>query len=404
MPWQRRPTAPQYANVVQQLELMLTGTSDAWLLDWLHVLGDPVWDVDALCAAGPPDDVSFGALDFASALTATNWLGKVITGLDIGDKLYQFGKQRMFAALCENTSPIATSHAGWWPILQVDYAHAANTPYGNGLAPNGVATIPFTVPVPDAATMVQIHYTQDPNLGGQMAYGLVDQDGINGTFGTLFGERIDTVCIVPGPACTQYPYHQFDGSLHLWSLDRWQSTPPVWHFRVEVNAQPQNPPGASIPPIVVTQPPSAIANTPRVYASFQDVGSRLDQLNNGLAWVLNNQLAQLARDNMPLEPSGPPFAVEPDMEYGVTLDDAGLLVTLTTPPQWSTELFGQPSQLSRVGRVTLGTVDGWFEPIPITVSPLVITPIPAGVTRVRVFVIPPLDATVTRLLRTRPAG
>jgi hypothetical protein len=104
---------------------------------------------------------------------------------------------------------------------------------------------------------------------------------------------------------------------------------------------------------------------------------------------VNNIALPAAFSDDPVDASG---------ETPIDLVDAnGIIVTLSGIPAEADIGFGTPPILYRVGRVTFGTDTAWFPSFELEHNPLVIAPLPPGVTRVVVSTRPPVAATVVIL-------
>jgi predicted transcriptional regulator len=404
VPWEAKGTAPAFVNLWEQAEALLTGTPEEWMVPLLPDLPPVVMDVDEFCRAGPEDCGAFDLGDALSAAQARTRLGALSLLLSVGPKLGCYARQRLFGVYCWNRSETPAATRTDTPNQQTLYLLHTDLPETQWL---NQGSQPWHGDIP--VTRADWYWIRYQKLSGGLNEGrvrLYDQFGNRtswlfqawNTNELSWWYRGTQAAGVPGAAtiadCVSWEVSSGpDNCLYTMEIRAYSETNPG----VQVTTEPYVPPPAP-------QPPAPITPVQRTYETISDLGARLDAMNQGIQWTRQMVIEQTLRDSMPLEASGPAFAVDNDTEYGLTTDDAGLLVTLNSPPQWSSELFGSPAQLARVGRVTLGMGEGWYEPIPITVSPLVVTPIPNGATRFHVYVIGPLSATVTRLRRTAPAG
>jgi hypothetical protein len=147
---------------------------------------------------------------------------------------------------------------------------------------------------------------------------------------------------------------------------------------------------------VETQPVGLPARTSTTAATLAGIAAEVDNLEFKLDHI--EQLVDYLTGVTALPPSfaDPPVPVVADTPQDVT-GAAGIIVTVSGIPAGADEQFGTPPKYHRLGRVTLGTADGWLPSFDLEHNPLVIMPIPAGVTRAEVTVRPPITATVTVL-------
>jgi hypothetical protein len=127
-----------------------------------------------------------------------------------------------------------------------------------------------------------------------------------------------------------------------------------------------------------------------------DLGAELDNIELKLDWVTQTLMFIAGRTATPPIGADDPVAVDPDAPVEIG-DSSGIIITVSGIPPGVGEDFGTPVRYHKLGRVTLGTPDGWLPSFDLEQNPLVITPIPAGVTRVQVAVRPPATATVILL-------
>ena len=401
MVWVKAPSAPDYAYAPEVVRALITGTSDAWMLDWLYLLNQTATDVNALCAAGPQDCAAFDAFDFLSAVTSGNRIGLAVNFGQLMMKLSCFAEQRLFGAYCVNT--VVTEGNSWQdydvnPLCVTRVAEVWNSVmYLGGVnLPAGTTFVRFNQ-LSGQSNQVYIGLA-DPTLN--LAIGYDDQPSVakTGLGGT-------------DPVTGGYKEYDFSTWLaahpnarpHLTARDGYHAPPnDAWCFHIQF----YGPGGTTTEPYVpppVDQPPTAIAPPAGDYPDIAALGRELDNIERKLHFVLEQGILQEIATVWPLTED--PEVLEPANDESIDLGDAsGFIVTVSNPGLDVDESFGSPVEMRGVGRVVLGNGSAWMPPIPITVSPLLLTNLPPTITVCRVHVFVPATFTVQRLRRAAPVG
>jgi hypothetical protein len=405
VPWERKPTAPAFANYLSEVQAALLGTSWEWTIPLLERLGPDVIDVDAFCRAGPEDCDALDAWDAAQLATAgKNPVNLLLLIPGIGPKLGCYARNRMFGAWCWNRSttpaPTRTDSPGGATLylLSVDLPETEYLSDHEDWKP----AIPKTV----GADWYWVRYRK---LSGGLNEGrlsVLDASGNRSGWIWAPFSTDDAATWISGGTATNLPGAPTVSSAPAWSVS---SGPHGAVYTWEIRAYSATDPGLVTvtepytPPVLPPSPPPLPLPT-REYSTIPDVGKRLDAMDMSLRWILNNQMEQLTREIIPLEPWEAPIAYANDVDIPLEPDHAGIIVQLDQTPPYASALFGSPLQLSRVGRVTFGVGGVWTDPLEIRVSPLIISKLPKGATRVRVHVTPPLTYKVQRMIQPPPLG
>jgi hypothetical protein len=377
--WQPKAGVPASFDLAQEFLALITGDADwGWLVAWIPSLGLQDTYTASFCAAGPPDYV-FDPSIFAPVAGRT----PVQTALNIAARIYavsQLAQVRVFGAYCEQVTAVGDYSS--------DYAERGCAAWP-GFWESGI------MPIPTGATHMRVSYddavASDPAHGWAVRIRLYTSAGGAGSTDLVEGHT-------GGAGVTSYHPGIFTiggGFTHygLFMI-------PEDAGSVCVNALAEFDGGGVAPflPSVPPQPATYIAPAARVYDTIADLGAELDaqefklDLLTGIANFLAGQvqLPGLATDD-------PPVPVVPDTVVDIT-NAAGAIITLDSIPAEYDENFGTPPQLHHIGRIDIGTPDGWFQSIEIQHQVTVIAPLPPGATRLVVNANHPLASTI-RLLQ-----
>jgi hypothetical protein len=169
-----------------------------------------------------------------------------------------------------------------------------------------------------------------------------------------------------------------------------QGSTPSADILVEVNIAAGTYPYTAPIPVV---PTDFIPPVKRTYETIQDLGDELDRqefkletIGNAVDWLATVQTLPPGSVESPV---AAPDAVPIDLTGAV-----GFVVSLAGIPPEASEEFGEPIRLSHVGRIPLGTANGWMPAIDIRQNPQVVAPLPPGVVSCVVKTDPPIAATV----------
>lgn len=374
MVWQKKAAAPDFARFLDRVKADVTGTPEAWTLPFLDQLSDYVVDVNAFCAAGPEECDSLDALDFLGFLPRPSWLGAGLTVLSLQDKLACFGRNRLFGAWCENVVP--AGQYGNETCYRVDKAPAQND------------VTRVTVDKPAGATHLKTRCSSTDGVSGSRVFycqviwlGLTSGDPHPMDYiGPQNPNAVYTLTIPPGTTAVQF--NNYDWVMGGTVCTQWDGggTAPY------------------VPPTVV-QPPTAIGPEPKVYVDIPDLGRELDSIEQKLHSLVYG-VTQLQVSDFPVvhEPVSAPVDAT-NTEVPLEEDVIGVLITTSNVGPFADERFGLPVALHRLGRVVIGTVNGWGRPIDITVSPMLIWDLPPKPTRIVAYAAPPATVTVQPLRR-----
>ena len=144
------------------------------------------------------------------------------------------------------------------------------------------------------------------------------------------------------------------------------------------------------------QPTGVVAPGGTTPADLASMAHELDNLELKLDHVVQMLDFMTGLIGLPPAFSDPAVPVVADTPIDL-VGATGVLVTVSGIPDGADEQFGSPAKYHRLGRVTLGNDVGWMPSFDLEHNPLLIMPLPAGVTRTIVTVRPPITATVTVL-------
>lgn len=375
MPWQKKAGTPDYVNATQFFATAITGTSEDWLLQHLVLLGDRTLDVNALCAAGPFSCESLDALDFLGFLGGGR-VGVAAGGIGLIPKLACFIDQRVFSAMCEQTM------AGF---------DCASIGTRNTWIPGASDNMWYFEDIPTGFTHMRVGVVNDNGHPGQcaaIAYGYSDGPPTNlGVIAAFSG-------VSTGFIGGEYPI-QPTATKFAVRCDPNGATFEVWFC---------NPGATEIPPEDIPEPEGVLPPTTRDYPDIAALGAELDNVERKLHWLIDAQVSSQISNTYPMVPSEESTPVIDDSDIPLDESVVGVLVVCSDLGNQTDERFGEPRQLHRLGRVVIGNDEGWLPPIEITVSPMLIASLPAGMTKARVHVLPPATAIVTLMKRQMPAG
>jgi len=379
MVWTKKFGAPDFAYPAEVTRAWIQGTPDAWIGDWLYLLGGVPINVPLLCAMGPQTCAPFDQLDFLSAVTSGNRFGIAVNFAQLLNKLSCFCMQRVFAAYCQDTGPTVCQ--------TLDRVSSWNW------ATPSVMAKPST-------SIVRVRYELLGTEGGATGvdvqlYACNDATGSSPV-------KIDEVLHLTGAAVTHINVDSSQGGPFLRVGGSAYPGGSGQNATCIVCIDGTDPEGPFVPPDIY-QPPTAIPPPAGNYPDIAALGAELDRIENKLHLVLEQGIQQEIASIWPLVESGEVETPtnDEDVELG---DAAGFIVTVSNPGLDVDESFGAPIEMNGVGRVVLGNGVAWLPPIPITVSPLLLTNLPATITVCRVHVYVPATFTVQRLARAAPTG
>lgn len=401
MPWTMAPGAPAYAYPIEVVRAMILGTPDAWLTDWLWLIGGVPTAVAPLCAAGPQECEAFTEADFLSAATSGNRAGLAINLLQLVPKLQCFVEQRLFSAYCENTT-VEPGPGAW---LTYDGAACGTGPdvwdcliwSGTTPLPRDASELRMYVSSGGAATIALAVSWNSPMTTGvsaDVAQSGRTASGYGGVDAVVGGTRVLNIA----------PYQSSGRDLYPFMVRRGGTPPAIQPYCAVIDyfgPTPGEPDTYDPPPVY--QPPTAVAPPPGDYPDIAAVGAELDLIERKLEILLDDAANREVATLWPLVPVGGPFAVTNDTDISIP-EGGGLVVAVTNIGNQTDESYGEPRRLHRLGRVTVGSSSGWLPPFDITVTPMMLVGLPLEVTRARVHVMSPAVAQVQILQRAQPVG
>lgn len=380
MSYQPKSTAPASFDLASAFTALITGdTTWGWLLNWLPILGEQRLTTAQFCSAGPVSADPLSPGDFNTGSRSP--LGELANTLLLAVKLRNVAYDRVFGAYCEIPAVPAGS-----PTTCFTAARVLNGTEGN--ATIGSGTLPASG---DVDLSVRTYWTSGND---QMFVGFQYQDG-----GGVWQDLYNTTSFQHGwPVGTPFIAHSA-GSTAWWGRP-WRlilscHNPGDIGFEVSWTGLCAGSPTPFIP-TPQPQPTGVLAPATKTYATIADLGAELDALELKSDFIHNavQYLAgvtappQQIADSAVAAPSGSPI----DLTGAV-----GFIVDVSGIPAGTDELFGDPRKYHRLGRVNVGSDLGWFPAIDLSVTPMVISPLPPGAKKCQVVVNPPATATVTIL-------
>lgn len=375
MSWRKKASAPDYANLAEKVEALITGGPDAWVLPWFNLMpGNVNMDVNAFCALGPPEVVEFGPLDFVGFIGGTR-LGGALSSVSLGDKIAQWAFGKLFQAYCEQATSVPGAFCDFYTGSQLITGDWSWTPTPS-------------VPIPAGATQVRVTLTGGGPGFANQNYLRADESLVSQGGGFTSGSGPHTEGIPAGAVKTSTQVR--------WSGSNYTAT-VVYAWDCGTSTTSYTP-----PPVV--QPPSAIAPAPRVYVTIPDLGKELDALEMKLHWILGYTSDRVVADIAPLVADEILPVADAATDVPLAADVAGFILNVTGIPPFVDETFPAPNRLHRLGRVLLGNGVAWSPPIEVTVVPMLILKESTFHTVVRVQLNTPAVGSVTTLVKAPPLG
>jgi hypothetical protein len=220
------------------------------------------------------------------------------------------------------------------------------------------------------------------------------------------------VCNGPPPAFPAFTSADFlwgtqlpaPGSLAKFQ-QAWESV--MWTQYCECVPGPGGGSPAAVPyrPLVPPTPPDVPAAPAPIVCDNQDLCASLDAINKQLT-ALTAQLSLVRLDVTLIQRQGVPFgylhgtihsALSNDGDFTVS-DILGLAVTFTTLPGIYDPTVGDPDTYHQIGKISVGTIDGWLRSWQPTHSPYMILDISGAITKVGYSFKPGIVTTITELI------
>lgn len=379
MPWTRKTTAPAFVNGGEAFAALITGDATwGWLLGWVPLIGNPQIDVTALCALGPPTVLPLSLTDFIPS-HPRNAREQIQSDVQLLDRLRSIMYDRVFSAYCESVVAAGTYTTYFSGSVCADHG----VPWDTGIQPIPAGAVHSRVTFSNISPAGLANWWQYRNMYFTDAAGNGRVDWDDGSHSAT------TTGWASGPrTLTGYTHFR----IMLLSADDVGPHIECGNVLIEFDG------GGTTTHTATPQPaPAGLpARTSTTAATLAGIAAEVDNLEFKLDHVV--ELIGYLTGVTALPPSfaDAPVPVVADTPQDIT-GAAGVIVTVSGIPAGADEQFGAPPKYHRLGRVTLGTADGWLPSFDLEHNPLVIMPVPAGVTRVEVTVRPPITATVTVL-------
>jgi hypothetical protein len=373
--WTKKSASPDYVNLAETVEALITGTPDGWALPWWSLVDNRVVDVNAFCTLGPETCASLDINDFLIGLGAGEFAPAVIL-LGLRDKLSCWARQRLFAAYCEND---LSSDWGSWTCFDLH-------------APDAGQVDQF-VAYPAGADQFQFKWGPAiDHVGGSGQLNLYRSLGGAPTEGTRFGRVEGNIATEQAPDIARTT-GAFDSVYFSAKLG----------YEVHVCVRFHGGAEDYVPPELV-EPPGLVAPTPKTYTDIADLGAELDKLEQKLHWVLDYAAAAASDKFIPLVVDGSTEEPEPDEDIELGPQHLGVIV-YAAPVTYETSLeFGDPPRLFHYGRILMGNGDGWLQPIDLTVQPMIVLKPDPTMNVVRVHARDGVTITLQKLVKPPPAA
>jgi hypothetical protein len=142
------------------------------------------------------------------------------------------------------------------------------------------------------------------------------------------------------------------------------------------------------PPLIINEPPD-LAIQPGETCDNNDICSTLNTIQRTLAGLALN-VSYARRDIQIIQRQNVPFAYIPNVAFSAlsgsgelaVSDILGLSVQSTTVPSTLSLISADPLEYRFLGRISLGTPDGWLRQVMISHNPHLVLPIDGTVTRI----------------------
>jgi hypothetical protein len=377
--WQKKANAPAYVNMGETFTALITGDPTwGWLLGWVPVLGNPTVDVAALCAAGPPEVQPITIADFIPT-HPRNPREQIQANVDLVARLRSLAYDRIYGAYCENV--VAQGVFSTYFSGRVCVDHATSNVWSSGVNP-----------VPAGSTQYRVTFANvDPSIfhGWQQRIMFFTDAAQNGRVDYNDGHppTDPSTGFTTGPVAVPAGHTHF--SVVFIAADSQAACADVL---IEFNG------GGTTPhdPLLQPQPVGLPGRGPVTSPTLPSMAAELDNIEFKLDHVTAQIDYLTSIIGLPPSFSDPAVPVVPDSPVDLT-GASGVVVTLSSIPAGADEQFSNPPKFHRIGRLTLGTKEGWLPSFDLEHNPLVVLPLPPGVTRAQVSVKPPTSATVTIL-------
>lgn len=368
MPWQKKSSAPSTINVGDAFTALVTGDATwGWLINWIPLLPPDTIQTADLCALGPSTAPGLTLGDFTAPMGLD--AGEILAHqIELANKLRVTVYDRLFGAYCE----LVTLDPAGVGCVSMPFNHDVLL-----AIPTGVTTLKFTSPgAPAIYGRNRYHFEQRDASGGaslpDLGYFDFNQAvGTNHTFTLAAGARFWDCGSEGAPVIP---------------LDVLGCGPGVGGGSPTTSGH-----TATAQP----QPVGVLAPTTRSYPDIASLGAELDRQELKLETILSILTVSAQRTVVGPTIADPPVAATsgPVIQAGAI----GFRIDLANIPPGTDEKFGIPLKYHRLGRVTLGSANGWLPAIDLSQNPMLVAPLPPGVDRIQVACNPPATATITAL-------
>jgi hypothetical protein len=339
-----------------------------WLAAYAFLVEGAVIELPGFCAAGP---------HVAPALTLDDFLNIGSDPIGLKEKIGQVARDMVFGSVCEQVTTGVTGVCQTGQ--QVLPANPATSYPDKNAESAGDVITNSSVRKWLKCTMVSV----DQFFGD---VGVKAPDGttyniVGGSFdpGVLFSEKSGPVSfpLVDGLQFWVFGYAPHQCTFN-WEVvcDDMTTTDP--HIPTE---QPSD--LVPLPPAPTTADLAAIA------AAIDALEFKTAFVSNAVSWLASQvAVAPATRDDAVTAEPGVPL---------VAKGAVGFLVVVSGIPASADEAFSDPPQYHRLGRITIGSADGWLPSFDLEHSPQLVMPLPLGSDRIVVHAAAPAVATVQAL-------
>jgi len=364
-----KSTAPATFNLADAFTALITGdTIWGWLLGWVPLIGNVQYRTADFCAAGPDTVNPLDVTDFIPTRSRTG-LGSLMSDLQMAFKIKAVAHDRVFGAYCEipaGPAPLVCSMIGTF-----NYGPASG---------GGNANATAQVPIPTGTT--SIRFTLNASNTGRAGFSIFAF--LNGNY---LGQGSDWSGNVGDSGVPSFPFP----TANAIQVNFGTQTSNSGTFTMEACNGGGTQAAQPFTPAPQPQPAGVITPVGKTYATIADLGSELDRQELKLDTIHNIVAFLTGYAALPGQAIEPPVPATGQIDL---TDAIGFSVAVSNIPASADEMFGTPPRYHRVGRVTIGTPNGWLPAQDITQTPMLFQPLPPGCDRCVVSVFPPATATV----------
>jgi hypothetical protein len=361
MPYRKKAAAPVAIDLGKEFAAAIVGTEASWLGDYVPFIGFDIVDVATMCNSGPPAAVAWQLADFTPSVT--NVFGIVA-------KIKQAALAEVFPTFCEGYADPTTNNV-------VEHLYGASMSYPTGSVPAGtVAAVTLTIDSIDGPDTMRFDFQPALDASGNTAQ-------VDAYF------RADS-------ATAGWSQRRTDWPVNCRGWDMALMTKSGGHFTLTWEMSQPAPPVPTRP--AEPAPSNLVAPTASGATDIPTLSRQLDTLQT-LVRLVNRQVQDLlarSGEGAVLVPTASRAVTGGATDFNIPLS-VGILITLANRPPYLGSEPDQPTRYFQVGRVALGTADGWYQSTPLEHDLTVLMPLPPGVTHVGIFLEDGMTAVVTPL-------